>query len=46
MSITFLCYYMEKANRTELRKLKIQNNKYGNIGKRALKGLKSTFPKL
>lgn len=37
---------MEKNNRAELRKLDVTKNKYGAVGKKALKGLKSTFPKI
>jgi hypothetical protein len=37
---------MEKGNRTELRKLNVQNNKYGKIGNNALQGLKNKFHKL
>ena len=45
-TITFLCYYLEKSDRTEIRKLNVDNNEFGRIGKKALDGLKSRFPKI
>ena len=46
MAITYLCYYMEKGDRVELKSINVQNNSFGKVGQRALQGLRSTFPKL
>jgi hypothetical protein len=37
---------MEKGNRTELRKINLANNRFGNVGKNAIQGLKKKFGKI
>lgn len=38
-SIVLLCYYLEKGNHTELRKLNLSDNLISGIGFKALEGL-------
>jgi hypothetical protein len=42
-SIAFICYYIEKGNRVELRELNVSKNNFGKAGIKALKGLKDRF---
>ena len=46
-AITFLCYYLEKSNRVQLRELDVSNNSgIGKIGYNALDGLAARYENL
>lgn len=45
-SIAYLCYYLEKGNRVELKELNLSGNNFGKMGKDAIKGLMARFENL
>jgi hypothetical protein len=44
--VTYLCYFLEKGNRRELRELNLTGNPLGRSSQRALNGLKGVFSEL